>query len=65
MYVPLVALTEVSQMTAYLEKLKFLVRRGQMWYIAKEDPLGIVQVVQPEGSCFLGCAADDPLSQEI
>ena len=36
-----------------------------MWCIAKEDPLGIVQEVQPEGSYFWGCAADAPLSQEI
>ena len=32
---------------------KFLGRSHQMWCIAKEDPLGIVQVVQPEGSYFL------------
>ena len=24
----------------------------QAWSIAKEDPLGIVLLVQPEGSCF-------------
>ena len=36
----------------------FLVRRGY----AKEDPLGIVQIVQPEGSYFMRWAENDPLS---
>ena len=31
---------------------QFLVRRGQICSIAKEDPLGIVHIVQPEGSYF-------------
>ena len=40
MYVPLVALTEVPQITAYLEKLKFVVRVVQMWCITKETLSG-------------------------
>ena len=35
-----------------------IVRRGY----AKEDPLGIVQIVQPEGSYFMRWAENDPLS---
>ena len=31
---------------------KFLVRSREMWYIAKEDPHGIVHEVQPVGSYF-------------
>ena len=38
-------------MTPYHKKL-FLIRSREMWHIANEDPLGIVQVVQPEGSYF-------------
>ena len=37
---------------------RFVVRRGQIWSIAKEDPLGIVHLVQPEGSYFLGWDKD-------
>ena len=44
---------------------QFLVRRGQICSIAKEDPLGIVHLVQPEGSYYLGWDKDVPLSQEI
>ena len=40
-----------SRCAPYHKKL-FLIRSREMWYIAKEDPLGIVQVVQPEGSYF-------------
>ena len=40
---------------------QFLGRRGQICSIAKEDPLGIVHVVQPEGSYFLGWDKDVPL----
>ena len=31
---------------------KFVVKSREMWCIAKEDTLGIVLVVQPEGSYF-------------
>ncbi len=51
-------------MTSYHEKL-FLGRSGQICSIAKEDPLGIVQVVQPEGSYFGDGTKMCPLSQEI
>ncbi|MBO7313896.1 MAG: hypothetical protein J6U48_06685, partial [Alistipes sp.] len=37
---------------------QFLVRRGQICSIAKEDPHGIVQEVQPGGSYFLGWDKD-------
>ena len=62
-YVPLVALNEVSQMLPNHEK--FLVRVVQMWCIAKEDPLGIVQEVQPKGSYFWGCVADAPYHEKF
>ena len=44
-----------AKVGAYHEKFtrnKFVVRRGQIWLIAKEDPLGIAHLVQPEGSYF-------------
>ena len=44
---------------------QFLVRRGQICSIAKEDPLGIVHLVQPEGSYFWDGTKMCPLSQEI
>ena len=44
---------------------EFLVRRGQICSIAKEDPLGIVHLVQPEGSYFWDGTKMCPLSQEI
>ena len=54
---------ERSQMTPFHDK--FVVKSCKMWCIAKEDPLGIVLIVQPEGSYFLGCAADCGFSQQI
>ncbi len=48
-------------MTSYHEKL-YLGRRGQICSIAKEDPLGIVHVVQPEGSYFWDGTKMYPLS---
>ena len=42
-------------------KTKFLVRRGHICSIAKEDPLGIVHEVQPEGSYFWDGAKMLPL----
>ena len=44
---------------------QFLVRSGQICSIAKEDPLGIVHIVQPEGSYFWDGTKMCPLSQEI
>ena len=44
---------------------QFLVRRGQICSIAKEDPHGIVQIVQPVGSYFWDRTKMCPLSQEI
>ena len=55
---------KISWDSTYLSAL-FLVRVVQMCCIAKEDPHGIVQLVQPVGSYFLGCDADAPLSQEM
>ena len=43
----------------------FVVRMVQMWCIANEDLLGIVQNVQTEESYMKGCATDAPLSQQI
>ena len=44
---------------------QFLVRRGQICSIAKEDPHGIVHEVQPVGSYFWDGTKMCPLSQEI
>ena len=49
-YFPFGAMIERAQMAPFHGK--FVVKSREMWYIAKEDPLGIVLVVQPEGSYF-------------
>ena len=49
-YFPFGAMIERAQMAPFHGK--FVVKSREMWCIAKEDPLGIVLVVQPEGSYF-------------
>ena len=58
-------LSEGSDTTPLSTTTLFLGRRGQICSIAKEDPLGIVHLVQPEGSYFWDGTKMCPLSQEI